>query len=240
MRLKTMTITFIIFLLTMLSSCINTSQEDLEIEVTIEFEEQITIGESELMKVYSTLDTDTFTFKSSDESILNVDNEGLVLGLNIGKATITISSSSGKVIHHTVTVIPILYVESISLILEAQDTYYAGVSYNYDINYFPKNAVNKSIKFSSANPNVIIDERDQTITFIKAGEAYIFVYLEDEWDIQFRVDVDVKYDSDTSIYDLLFVGNSLTKYTYNIPLMVKNMIENDGSIVYVDYSTTNS
>jgi hypothetical protein len=237
MKIKKYLIVLILSLLIVLSGCVDSNQEKQDVKVTIEFEEQIIVKESKLMTVYSTFNEDIFTFESSDESIIMVDSNGLVSGVSIGEATITVTSFSGKVVSHTITVIPILLVESIRLEIEEQEHYYAGMTYNYSIEYFPGNASNKNLRFSHSDPNFILNEIDQTITFIRAGEATVFVYLEDEWLIQCKVNIDVKYDSNSTIYDLLFVGNSLTKYTYDIPLMVKNMIEKDGSRVYIDYST---
>lgn len=233
MKFKVYIGTVMMLCLVLLSACTNIGQKTI---ITIEFDDQINVNENKLITVYSNLNGDTFTFKSSDESIVVVDDNGLVLGVEAGEAWITVTSSSGESIEHAITVMPLVLVEHISLELEEQDNYYAGKTYAYSIQYFPENASNKQIVFSDSNPNIIINENDQTITFIRAGESTIFVYLEDEWLIQSRVDLDVKYDKNSTIYDLLFVGNSLTKYTFDIPLMVKNMIEKDGSIVYIDYS----
>ncbi|MFA7367528.1 MAG: DUF4886 domain-containing protein [Bacilli bacterium] len=237
MKNKNILILIIMLFFIVLSGCNVIEQKEEQTVLIVEFEEEISINEPKLMKVHSTLINDVFTFKSSDESIVIVDDNGLVLGVNIGNATITVTSISGVIKNHSVTVNPIVYVESISLEIEEKDSYYPGIPYHYDIKFMPENASNKSIKFSHPGPYVTINEVDKTITFNRACNSSIFVYLKDEWKIQDKVDIDVKYSSNSNIYDLLFVGNSLTKYTYDIPSMVKQMIEKDGSIVYVDYST---
>ncbi len=236
MRFRKSILMFLFINIMMLSSCVGYS--DQEVILTTDFVSEIMISESKYMIVSSSLSNDEFIFESSDESIVTVSEDGLVLGISLGEAVITVTSTSGKVINHVINVIPVSLVESIRFDLEEKDTYYAGVTYNYQIKYFPENALNKNIRFSLNDPNVIIDEINQTVTFIRAGAASIFVYLEDGWLIQSKVDIDVIYEKNSKIYDLLFIGNSLTRYTYNIPMMVKQMIENDGSIVYIEHSTS--
>lgn len=236
-HLKTYAITLMTFFILVISSCTNPSQEVSVIELNIDFVSHLTVNDTKLITVYSTKTDDTFTFISSNESIITVNQMGWVHGVSIGEATITIISSYGKKIDHTITVMPVLFVESIQIQLETSNTIYAGFPYAYHIHYDPEQAVNKQVRFSQSDPNVIIDELNQTITFIRAGKATLFAYLEDEWNIQSKIDVDVQYHQDTQIYDLLFIGNSLTKYTYDIPLMVKHMMEAEGHIVYIDYST---
>ena len=117
-HLKTYAITLMTFFILVISSCTNPSQEVSVIELNIDFVSHLTVNDTKLITVYSTKTDDTFTFISSNESIITVNQMGWVHGVSIGEATITIISSYGKKIDHTITVMPVLFVESIQIQLE--------------------------------------------------------------------------------------------------------------------------
>lgn len=230
----------LIFLLScILVGCTETLDEAIEEEgvFTIDFVDTLTIFESEYLTVTSSVHNDVFQYTSSDEKILVVDSDGKVTAIAGGTALITVTSSSGKKATKEVIVYVPSYVESIEIKIESKDTYYAGVAYKYEVLYKPVDAVNKAYVVSTSDYNTIIDDINQTVTFMKAGEGNLYVYLKDNWRIDSRLKVDVIYQTDSNIYDLLFIGNSLTKHTYNIPEMVQKMIELDGNIAHVKIIT---
>jgi hypothetical protein len=204
---------------------------------SIEIDDTIFVNESKQINIVDSKSDEIFLYESSDDTIVNVSTNGLITGVSVGKAIITVKASTGKKIEVIIQVTPIVYIDKIQLELKSDGVIYAGVTYSYEVHYYPADSINKQVKFQKSDPNVQIDEENKTITFIRAGKSNIFLYLEDDWNIQTKLEVDVLYKEDSDVYDLLFVGNSLTKYTYNIPDMVKNMMILDGSIVYISYST---
>lgn len=64
MKFKVYIGTVMMLCLVLLSACTNIGQKTI---ITIEFDDQINVNENKLITVYSNLNGDTFTFKSSDE-----------------------------------------------------------------------------------------------------------------------------------------------------------------------------
>lgn len=216
-----------------INGCDLKNDDDFQIDI----DEALYVNETKQINIVGSTGNMTFIYESSDDTVLTVSDTGLLTGIEVGEATITVKSSSGKIREKIIQVNPIVYVNRIQLELKNEGPIYAGVAYSYEVLFFPEFSINQKVTFQKSDPNVRIDEEEETITFIRAGEASIFLYLDDDWNIQTKLVVDVIYAEDSKVYDLLFVGNSLTKYTYDIPKMVKNMMIQDNSIVYVTYST---
>jgi hypothetical protein len=91
-----------------------------------------------------------------------------------------------------------------------------GVSYNYDTN------------------NINFDKEKMLITFKKTGDFKIACYHKDNFSIKKVIEVTAVFSEDTLHFNMLFVGNSLTKYTYDIPQILKSMLLIDTPYVEID------
>ena len=119
------------------------------------------------------------SFSTSDKDILGFNQEGFLVGIKAGTATVTLKSSNGKVTTVTVNVkdkkIDVSKVtlnkKSITLEIGKSETLTAKVS--------PINATNKNVTWKSSNEKVATVKNGK-VTAKKAGTAKITVKTEDQ------------------------------------------------------------
>ena len=138
-----------------------------------------TISKSEVRRLYanvlpSNASNRTLTWKSSNTKILTVDGNGNVRGIADGKAVISATSKDGtnKVAQVTITVKTIA-VSKIAFAPSDVRLFSNQKTANLRINFTPYNASNKSIKYTSSNPQVISVDSSGKVTMKKPGKATI-------------------------------------------------------------------
>ncbi len=115
----------------------------------------------------------TITWKSSDESVATVDENGLVTAKAFGTAVITVTTKDqSKTATCTVTVKPIA-VTGVSL-SDKNVSLKAGMTYQLTASIAPENAANQEVTWSSSNTDVATVENG-LITAIADGTAIIIV-----------------------------------------------------------------
>lgn len=118
------------------------------------------------------------TFESSDETKVTVDKDGVITGVDAGKATITIrTEDGGKEDSCEVTVVDDIPVESVALseeelILVPEET--ASLS----CKVLPEDATNKDITWSVADSSIATVE-DGTVTAVAEGETTVTATADD-------------------------------------------------------------
>ncbi len=111
-------------------------------------------------------------WESSDSSIATVDNEGRVVGKNVGTVTITAKTPDGKVVAtSTVTVKPVP-VERIEL-SPSSITMKVGDINQVTATIYPTNATNKEIVWSSSNDEIATVDSNGNVTGKKIGNVTI-------------------------------------------------------------------
>ena len=118
---------------------------------------------------------ETFTFVSSDNTVLTVDPQsGEVTGVAAGIATVTaVSSLTGKTAE--IEIVVIQPVEGIAFELSEYNGAYTGLSHELKYNIYPENANNTSVRFESSDEEIATVTADGTITYHKKGEVIIRV-----------------------------------------------------------------
>ena len=107
---------------------------------------------------------------SSDESVVRVNEDKTLTAISDGVATITVSSSdASKSFDISVRSIP---VESI-IISNIPDEIQLGTTMKLEAEISPDNATNKSISWSSSDPNIIDINQDGNITCKSVGTSVI-------------------------------------------------------------------
>ncbi len=121
----------------------------------------------------------TVTWSSSDSSAATVDEEGNVVAVKVGSATITAkagdktASCTVKVSSSTIPVSSIsLNTSKLSLV--------EGESAVLTATVLPANATNASVTWSSSHPEIATVSQDGTVTAIKEGNATITAKAEDK------------------------------------------------------------
>ena len=120
------------------------------------------------------------TWSSSDTSIATVNDSGLVTGVNVGAAIITVKARDGgltatclvNVKSNTIAVTGVsLNVEQLNLVEGESETLVATVT--------PENATNKAVEWSSDNKSVATVDQNGVVKAVAPGEAFITVRTSD-------------------------------------------------------------
>ncbi len=119
----------------------------------------------------------TITWSSSNPSVVQVTNDGVVSAKAIGTAIITVRTTNGKTATTTITVTnsPI-EVKGVSLeIKSAKLSIGKTLNLKSRMKISPSNATNKNVTWSSSNPNVASVNKDGVVTTKSSGTAIITV-----------------------------------------------------------------
>lgn len=111
----------------------------------------------------------TIQWSSSNKSIISIDN-GTITANKIGKATITATHASGITASKEIEVLPIP-VEKISITGDGH-TLYENETLKLSVAIFPEDATDKTITWTSDNPNVATVKNGK-VTAVSAGTASI-------------------------------------------------------------------
>ena len=140
---------------------------------------EILLGESKVLSatVLPSNTTDkTITWKSDNEDVVMIDSEGEIVAMGVGEATITVSTINGKQSSIKVTVKPIKVTEikldktEVNLKVEEEITITAEV--------LPENATDKSVEWTSENPNIVTVEEGR-ITANSSGSTKVICKSKD-------------------------------------------------------------
>ncbi len=156
----------------------------------------IDIGGKEVkVEVYVNPEYATFKgviFESDDESIVEIDQNGVLTPKNEGTTTITITSVDDPTKTDTVTVtvkIPVtdISVDKNEIALNKGDTDKITVT-----EVKPSEATNKEVTYESSNPDVVTVDEDGNIVAVGDGTATITVTSKDNEKVKEKVTVTVK------------------------------------------------
>ncbi|MDE6795039.1 MAG: Ig-like domain-containing protein, partial [Muribaculaceae bacterium] len=150
--------------------------KDFSVENVFLNKEEVTLKVSESVQLDATIisanTTDsTISWTSSDPEVATVDENGLVTALSVGTATITATTANGAKAECVVTVEPIP-VESVEL-----DATEATLRVNETVQLLatllPENATDKSLTWTSSNPEVATVDENGLVTALSVGTATI-------------------------------------------------------------------
>ena len=120
------------------------------------------------------------SYSSSDEKVATVSPDGTVTAVGVGKATITVSSSDGKVkATCSVTVTPKEVAVTGVTLDKSELELMVGDTYQLTPTITPADATNRNVKWSTNLSGVASVAQDGTVTAKKAGAATITCTTED-------------------------------------------------------------
>lgn len=147
-----------------------------EIDVT---DVQILIGETkELTATVSPSNTTdkTITWKSDNKDVVMIDSEGELVAMSVGEATITATTSNGKEASVNVTVNPIKVSEI--KVNESEVNLKVGDSVTLTAEVLPEDATDKTVEWSSENPEIVTVENG-VIKAIASGTTKVICQSKD-------------------------------------------------------------
>ncbi len=118
-------------------------------------ESTITIGTGETRKLEAESDTgnNKFIYQSMNEEVATVNEDGVIYGLSVGTTEIKISSANGVSVNVTVNVAEVA-ASKLTISAPSGTTIKKGSTIDLTAEVWPKNATEKTIVWSSSNPNV--------------------------------------------------------------------------------------
>lgn len=121
----------------------------------------------------------SLSFKSSDQNVVSVSN-GVITGINVGRAEITVEALNGVSSIMSVEVVPqTIAVEEVQVLSETNITLNVGGVSNIIANVSPADATNKNLIYTSSNSSVASVDSDGNIKGVSAGSATITITSED-------------------------------------------------------------
>lgn len=148
--------------------------EESELTITLNFENLI-LKQGETSKLTATIEPEnatdkTVSWKSDNEAVATVSDDGMVTAISVGTAIITATCGSATATC-TVTVNP---VEATSIELSSRDvTLLIGSTTTLTATVYPENTTNQQITWSSSAPTIASVDAKGNITAIREGEATI-------------------------------------------------------------------
>lgn len=146
-------------------------------------EHTMRVGETVQMKATVIPETVTdarLTWTSSDESIITVDQYGLVTAVGMGSAIVTATTTNGVEERCVITVLT--PAEGIELNYTTI-TVKKGTIFYLSAKVFPEDAYDKSVTFTSEDDTIATVDPDGTVTTLKVGTVEILVTSNDNPEI---------------------------------------------------------
>ena len=160
-------------------------------------------GDTDILTVIvspSELSGSKLTWKSSDSNIVSVDSNGKIKGINVGKATITVTSSNGKTATCNVEVTTdTIDVEEIVL-TPSEENIYVGSTAQVSVTIKPENATNHELVWTSSDESIAIVDKNGTVKGLKSGTVTITAKTKDG-KVVANTTITVLYDEELSIFD---------------------------------------
>lgn len=235
---------FILFILIMLSLILvgcgsgsETPPEPEKEKISVEYDEIVYYSQIGKIKVSSIYEDDEFLIESLNTKVIKIlENNGndlIAKAVGLGEADIKISNAYGDELTITIVVEakgefapPI---EKMELSIKEEGPYYIGQTYHLDVKFYPE-IFNDSYRFITSE-DYELNKDDLTVVFKRSGKMTISVFAEKN-SKRVNLQVDVTVNPEEHMYEVLFIGNSLT-YVHDIPKIIQNMIEaNGGYMVY--------
>ena len=181
--------------------------------VAIETPDKTTLKAGESIKLNATVLPETTTNKSinwstSDAAIATVDSEGNVIAVGVGTVEITATTSNGKTYTIALTIDPTL-AESITL-TPATASILIGESIPMVVSVSPATTTNKSVTWTSSNPEVASVDDSGNVTGLDVGNVEITATTADGSSLKavskisvnpiLAQSVTIGYDGQTNLY----------------------------------------
>lgn len=138
-------------------------------------------GKTFVLKVYNTTEKQTISFKTSDENYVTVTDNGLLKGIDIGKATITVTVKEGTKTITSLQCDITVGVPALSVRITKNDLLLVvGQSTTLKVLVAPYNTV-EEIRFSSSNYDIIDITPGGRIKALEEGLANVYAFVDNDF-----------------------------------------------------------
>lgn len=219
------------------SICSETYGVKLSAELKIEADTNLYVDDIGKFIVESTYDNDNIIIENKNIDILEIIDDKII-AKKVGVAYIEVISETGTKKQVAIEVINRPAPTTLDLYVEDEGPYLIGVSYQLKYKVYPENS-DTTVFLNYDRNKIEFNKETNEVIFKKAGTYSIVCYSNIDIEVYDVLDIEIDFNPDIETYELLFIGNSLTKYTYDIPKMIKNMLINDGVIVNCTVNSPN-
>jgi uncharacterized protein YjdB len=138
-------------------------------------------GKSFFLKVYNTTEKQTISYKTSDENYVTVTDTGLVKGIEIGSATITVTVKEGNKTITSLQCDVTVGVPALSVRITKSDLLLVvGQSTTLKVLVAPYNTV-EEIRFSSSDYDILDITPGGRIKANNEGVAYVYAIVDNDF-----------------------------------------------------------
>ena len=239
--IKNIMLVLILFLTLVLVGCETGNVEPPKDEMTVEYDELIYYSQVGKIEVASTYEYDEFYIESLNTKVIKIlENTGdnlIAKAVGVGEAQINITNYHGDEINITIKVEakgefapPI---SDFELSIKEEGPYYIGETYHVECKVIPE-VYYDTYSFMKSD-DYDFNTETMEIVFKRTGELSISVFAQKQ-SKRVILKVDVRTNPNVEMYEVLFIGNSLT-YVHDIPSIIQDMIEADGVIMNYSQDT---
>lgn len=205
-------------------------------ELIITYTELMYYSQEQTIEVKSIYEDDSIFYEVANNKLITIDEQSngiyKIKANQLGSTNIIFTSSYAlKEYSISITIEakegfapPI---EKIELSIKEQSPYYVGEVYHLEYKTYPE-IYNDTLKYI-LNDDYDINTETGEIIFKHAGTFIVSMFAQKKA-IRTNITVDVNFPKDKEMYEILYIGNSLT-YVHDIPSIIKAMIEADGSLI---------
>ena len=199
---------------------------------TINYPNKIYVTQIEEFEAYSSKN-EKLNIEILTPELIEIIN-GKLVGKSAGIAKLEVSSKKGKTETISIRVLEQPNPTSISISVNIDNDTLLGVKYKYEIYTEPYYA-KKDYEIAYDETEIELDYENKTIEFKRSGSYDITCYSMQDVLIRSYHHFDVKLNSEVESYELLYLGNSLTKFSkyYDVPLMVYYMLREFNKYTYI-------
>lgn len=207
-------------------------------ELIITYEQLLYYSQQGYIEVESIYEDDEIYIESTNTKIIKIKEEVngyyITEAVGLGEVDIIITSNQAQKEYSIKITVDAKEgfappIEKMELKLKEEGPYYVGKIYHLEYKIYPE-IYNDTFRYIK-NDDYEINEETNEIVFKHAG-SFIVSIFSNKKAIRTNITVKVDFPKDKEMYEILYIGNSLT-YVHDIPSIIKNMIEADG--VYISY-----
>ena len=213
-------------LLILLSFTFFACEKEVIAKLTINYKEEMTVGEEIVIEVISSVEDDRISFENLNPNILELDgNKVKALKKGIGEIVINSLYKTSETI--SIFIVDAQAPSEINMSIQGEN-FVTEVEYQLVIDAIPNNA-SKEFNFVYNTSAIDLDEDTLKLIFLKPGKFTISCYSKKDRTVYDIIEINVEFNPEIEVYEILFVGNSLTKSNlYDIPQMVIAMMQEKG------------